>query len=693
MAFRFGLILLVAQSAAVLIGNAFEGPLLECLASRRRQDGRGRALQALFHTGFLGLGSSALLLVLFPLFRWMMPDLGFRDALALGTLITPPTWQLLRVLSGRIALRRVARRGPFEIIPARTDRAARRPAAPSDGSPARGPVRPGWSLLPWVVGSLGAGFATFLLLPYWFGLARLLSVGDDNLDVEEVSSLIASIAVVLEVLAAAFAGAGVVLWRHRRFARVPGSGDAGNPDSTGIPVSTPMDWRLLAGFVLPWLALWVPLALYALRVIAGIVDRSDLYGIPMAWIVFTFPIGLIQGVALGVSYGLRRMTAAGAGCQALWFQGLGVLILGSVSTLGLFAHASLPNDFGLLNLGPFVKSWTASSFLRSISLMPESLPTFHPDVLVVLFSVWLGRGLQVLFLAIYRRRIAWNAARVAAPDSRWFGGVAFGWWRLLRGNPVVGRTLGRPPHGGHRWFGALRVGLYLGVVLLIAVSASLAVERIDRPGGPTLWILLGMGFGIGGVLASGAWAGLLGMLAARKVRNSGEEQELHLSLLKGEEIVAGRIAAVFGLTVLWALVLPFLAVWPYALVPEVNRHLWFFATWFVLIYGTTIGSSAGDAAVGLWLGARWKNGVAAGFIAGLWGAFMGSWTAIASLSGIVLTTVWIEESARVHVSDDVLALLGTFGLLWGLIPICTRLALGDWLGRRLAADLLGLEKD
>jgi hypothetical protein len=361
-----------------------------------------------------------------------------------------------------------------------------------------------------------------------------------------------------------------------------------------------------------------------------------------------------------------------------------ILALG-FSLVCSFAFLSAYADMAALPIPALLDQWGWSPLGGMITLLPQSIPR---HIALLALMVWAVRGLQ-LALGFVEQRRANRAVRFSPPSSPHpVAGLSLHWPSLLSRNPIPRRTLGLRPHGGHAKLTFPRFGFLAAILLLLTSVASVAVQGINPISVP-IWGVLGIGGFLAGLAGHGALAGILGVLIARKARFSGEDHQLHLSLLRGEEILAGRLAATFALTALLAALLPLALLWPFVLIPGMGDVEPFLILWCVLVSLLGIASSGGDAAVGLWLGATRRSAVAAGFLAGLWGSLMSTAVSSAAIFGLIYTVVWSNEIAFRNQPDTASFFVGTLGIALAAIPMLLRLSAGDWAAQRLSRNLPG----
>ncbi len=654
------IVFLLSLAPAIWLGNAFEGPLLESLAPATPLDSFGRHLNAFFHTLCFGLASYVvpvlLILAAIPVFR-----IREQDYLAISVLSWPLLWQGLRIASGRLLIRRVIRHGPWTLVPA---------AAASHASPI--PLRSsaivrslGWFLL------LSLGVLGGLLLPYALigcqGLKEFLIHGT-----ESVMLTFAVLVVGLEAVVAALTAAAGVLFRHRCQTAQPSGENSpirqttSRPPRFGLAASIPL--------TVPWLILW---GLFAVPVLEFHEWRNE-NPIVLWLIIVLSPLGIVHAVRLGWSLGLRHATAFAAMTRALLTYALVVLALGFSLAFSL-ALLSASADMVALPIPTLLDHWGWSPLGGMITLRPESLPR-HTAFLALM--VWAVRGFQLALAWIEQRRANGAGPFHLPPSPHPVAGLSLRWPRLLSRNPIPRRTLGLRPHGGHARLTFLRFGFIVAILLLLTSVASVATQGVNPISVP-VWGVLGIGGFLAGLAGHGTLAGILGVHIARKARFSGEDHQLHLSLLRGEEIVAGRLAAIFAVTALLAGFLPLALLWPFVLIPGMGDPEPFLILWCVLVSFLGIGGSGGDAAVGLWLGATRRSAVAAGFLAGLWGSLMSIAVSSAAIFGLIYTVAWSNEIAFRDYPDTASFFVGTLGIALAAIPILLRLAAGDWAAQRL----------
>ncbi len=650
--------LLMSLAVAVLLGNLLEGRFLELFGSRRHLDARGRALQALFHTFCVGLIPFGVFVPILYLGYALLTGDNYISSEGVMCLfvLTPPLWQMARALIGRWGSGRLAQHGPFEFIPSW---AQCQSVSPSVGKPRASSF---------AVSCLGAACVAVFLAPY--GIALVWGPANSSRFRAEPSSaeILTVVTIGVETLAAAFAAASVVFARSRSTRRRSTPEGKGPPDAR-----PPFHGRDHVRILIPWMSLWGLLLLAGIVAFEGIPTNP-----PGSWIeevgciaiLFTCPVGLVQAVWLGTSYGFRRRTLPAAATQAFWFQAFWT---------------------GSLALGPSLATWVFMWFGPVwASRLGGGFQTILPGIVAVAVaaSVVVARLAQALVATVYRRRALANAASPAPVDLHPWGGAVFRWGRLSRHGPIFRRTLGLPPYGGHRWFTFLRGGVLLWLATVAAVLLSAGIQGIDDSGSMPFWGGLALFFSPLLLTAHGGWAAVLGVMVARRARLSGEDQELHLSLLRSEQIIAGRLRAILVLTFLWTALVPLTTYWPFVFMDEFRSIVFYLSLAGVFLIVSSVATSAGDAAVGLWLGSRWRSGVGAGLVGFLWGLVMGGMTFVGGLFAAVLGAVLVDETMRLH-SETAMGFFMCWGLALMAIPIVTRLTLGDWLGRRLAADFSG----
>ena len=595
-------------------------------------------------------------------------DMSYLDWISLALLFWPIVWQLLRGALGLGLMWWARKRGPLGMFPLAEKCAL-------ENRPVRGGRMADWPINLWAAGAALLAISP-IMIPAIYNLYAWMTWQNSFTEAKELFILFIIAAFVIEMLAGSSAAINLVIARRPSESHSSPLGDV-PPPPPGADPPAPSFQSLLA-LSGPWMI--ITTLLFFLYF--GVENNNPILRNFLA-IFISAPIGIFFAVFLGWEIGLRARTASGAACLTLWII---LAINGVISGLLSAALCWGSPGFELLNLfsvGKFLASRPELEWVRLI-VAPFAFsmdnPAMDSNFFLASLGIWTGRLIQVGIAFVLLGWLRAQGRKIDFCAKHPWGGVAFRWPWMLRGNPIWRRSLNVPPYGGHHAFTWTRLGLFLILCAFGGALFSLAIQGLDHPRPSSCyWALQLLIIGLSLIYAHGIVAAFFGMIIARRAASTNENQDIYLTALSNEEIIAGRIGAAYFQSLLYVLGIPLFAVWPLLFkIADFGKDETIVSCLIILYSIPCYLSLMGDCAYGVWRGARSRTSVTAGLAAIVYGFGM-SLSALFSLAiGSAFGWNFAESSLDAPNSSWLCLFCGLYCGLWaGFLPILTRFCTGD----------------